>query len=57
MGGLGHLGLQYAKAMGLNTVAVDICDQALQLAKNLGADLVINSTQQDPGRASSSADN
>lgn len=50
MGGLGHVGLQYAKAMGLNTIAVDISDQALELAKTLGADIVINAAQQDPGR-------
>jgi propanol-preferring alcohol dehydrogenase len=50
MGGLGHVGLQYAKVMGLNTIAVDISDQALELAKTLGADIVINAAQQDPGK-------
>lgn len=49
LGGLGHVGLQYAKAMGMNTVAVDIHDHALSLAKELGADITINSSRQNPG--------
>ena len=39
IGGLGHVALQYAKAMGFNVVAVDIADEKLDLAKNLGAGL------------------
>jgi propanol-preferring alcohol dehydrogenase len=42
IGGLGHLGLQYAKIFGADTVAVDVDDTKLQLAKDLGADLVID---------------
>ncbi|KAK4973760.1 hypothetical protein LTR42_005749 [Elasticomyces elasticus] len=34
-GGLGHLGLQFATAMGLRTVGVDAADAPLQLARNL----------------------
>lgn len=49
-GGLGHVGLQYAKAMGFNTIAIDISDQALALAKELGADMTINAAKQDPGQ-------
>ncbi|TIW03983.1 MAG: zinc-dependent alcohol dehydrogenase, partial [Mesorhizobium sp.] len=35
IGGLGHLAVQYAKAMGLNVIAVDIDDAKLDLAKRL----------------------
>jgi propanol-preferring alcohol dehydrogenase len=41
-GGLGHLAIQYAKAMGLLVCAVDIDDKKLALAKLLGADLAFN---------------
>jgi propanol-preferring alcohol dehydrogenase len=47
-GGLGHLAIQYAKAMGLLVCAVDIDDQKLELAKKLGADLVFNAKKSDP---------
>ncbi|KAL5363717.1 chaperonin 10-like protein [Aspergillus floccosus] len=43
-GGLGQLGTQYAKAMGLNVAAIDINDDALALCKKQGADVTINST-------------
>lgn len=42
IGGLGHIALQYAKAMGFNVIAVDIHDEKLELAKTLGADLTVN---------------
>ncbi|MFM9426091.1 propanol-preferring alcohol dehydrogenase [Variovorax sp. GrIS 2.14] len=48
VGGLGHLAVQYAKAMGFHVVAVDIHEGQLQLAKELGADMVINAALQDP---------
>ena len=48
-GGLGHLGIQYAKAMGLLVCAVDIDDGKLALAKKLGADLTVNAKHEDPG--------
>ncbi|KAH8886137.1 GroES-like protein [Thozetella sp. PMI_491] len=41
-GGLGYLGVQYAKAMGLKVVAVDISEPALEDAKLVGADHVLN---------------
>ncbi|QIP17637.1 alcohol dehydrogenase AdhP [Spirosoma aureum] len=47
IGGLGHLAVQYAKAMGMHVVAVDISDDKLQLAKAVGADLVINAAEED----------
>ncbi|NEY19051.1 alcohol dehydrogenase AdhP [Bacillus ginsengihumi] len=48
IGGLGHIALQYAKAMGLNVIGVDIHDEKLDLAKQLGADITINSMKVDP---------
>jgi propanol-preferring alcohol dehydrogenase len=42
IGGLGHLALQYAKVFGTETVAVDVGDDKLQLAKDLGADHVVD---------------
>ena len=42
IGGLGHLGLQYAGLFGATTVAVDVEDDKLQLAKELGADHVVD---------------
>ncbi|MEM1064348.1 MAG: alcohol dehydrogenase AdhP [Pseudomonadota bacterium] len=48
IGGLGHMAVQYASAMGLNVVAVDIRDEKLSLAKSLGAKLTINAADVDP---------
>jgi propanol-preferring alcohol dehydrogenase len=48
IGGLGHMAVQYAKAMGMRCVAVDIADDKLELAKSLGADEVINAAKEDP---------
>ncbi|MBT9491968.1 MAG: zinc-dependent alcohol dehydrogenase [Paucibacter sp.] len=42
IGGLGHLAVQYAKAMGLLVCAVDIDDGKLEHARRLGADAVVN---------------
>jgi propanol-preferring alcohol dehydrogenase len=42
IGGLGHVAVQYAKAMGLHIVAVDVTDEKLALARALGADVTIN---------------
>lgn len=49
IGGLGHLAVQYAKAMGMHVAAIDIADDKLQLAKRLGADLTVNAMEEDPG--------
>ena len=49
IGGLGHLAIQYAKAMGLHVAAIDIADDKLALAKSLGADITVNAKEQDPG--------
>jgi propanol-preferring alcohol dehydrogenase len=48
VGGLGHLAIQYAKAMGLLVCAVDIDDGKLAHAKQLGAELLINANAGDP---------
>ena len=48
IGGLGHVAVQYAKAMGLNVIAVDISDEKLALARNMGADAVVNAKTTDP---------
>lgn len=48
IGGLGHMAVQYAKAMGLNVLAVDVDDSKLQLAKRLGAALAVNARTADP---------
>jgi len=50
-GGLGHLGIQYAKAMGLHVCAIDIDEGKLAHAKRLGADLVLNAKDGDPAIA------
>jgi propanol-preferring alcohol dehydrogenase len=47
IGGLGHVAVQYAKAMGLHVVAVDIADDKLALAKTLGADVTANALHDD----------
>ncbi|CAM5221251.1 alcohol dehydrogenase OS=Bosea thiooxidans OX=53254 GN=ARD30_02465 PE=3 SV=1 [Bosea thiooxidans] len=48
IGGLGHMAVQYAKAMGLNVAAVDIDDDKLELARRLGATLTVNARKDDP---------
>ncbi len=45
IGGLGHLAVQYAKAMGYNVAAIDVADDKIELAKQLGADVGINVTK------------
>lgn len=48
VGGLGHVAVQYAKAMGLHVVAVDVADDKLALARALGAELAVNARVEDP---------
>ena len=48
IGGLGHMAVQYAKAMGFHVIAVDVADDKLALARSLGADEVINAASSDP---------
>jgi propanol-preferring alcohol dehydrogenase len=51
IGGLGHLAVQYAKAMGLLVCAVDVDDGKLDHAKKLGADLLVNAKHGDAAQA------
>jgi propanol-preferring alcohol dehydrogenase len=48
IGGLGHVAVQYAKAMGRNVIAVDISDEKMALAREMGADAAINAKTTDP---------
>jgi len=48
IGGLGHMAVQYAKAMGLNVAAVDVDDDKLELARRLGATVTVNARTTDP---------
>lgn len=48
VGGLGHVAVQYARAMGLHVAAVDVDDEKLILARRLGAELVVNAATTDP---------
>ncbi|MBA1243249.1 MULTISPECIES: alcohol dehydrogenase AdhP [Pseudomonas] len=50
IGGLGHMAVQYAKAMGMNVAAVDIDDGKLELARRLGAEVTVNARELDPAR-------
>lgn len=50
IGGLGHLAIQYAVAMGMNVAAVDIDDDKLEFARRLGASVVVNGREEDPGK-------
>lgn len=51
VGGLGHIAVQYAVAMGLRVAAVDIDDAKLALAKKHGAEVVVNAAKVDPVEA------
>lgn len=42
IGGLGHVAIQYAKAMGLRVAALDIAPDKLALAVAAGADIAVN---------------
>ncbi len=51
IGGLGHMALQYAQVTGARTIAVDVAEEKLELAKRLGADEVINAAAVNLGDA------
>ncbi|REJ30956.1 alcohol dehydrogenase AdhP [Caldibacillus debilis] len=51
VGGLGNLGVQYAKnVFNAKVIAVDINDEKLRLAKEVGADFTFNSLKGDPAQ-------
>ena len=47
VGGLGHLAVQYARAMGMHVAAVDIGEEKLALARSLGAEIALDA-RKDP---------
>lgn len=48
IGGLGHMALQYARIAGASVAAVDVVDSKIALARELGAEHVVNSAVEDP---------
>lgn len=48
IGGLGHVAVQYARAMGLRVAAVDVDDDKLALARRHGAEVTVNAASTDP---------
>jgi propanol-preferring alcohol dehydrogenase len=48
VGGLGHLAIQYAAIAGGRVIAVDLVDEKLELARELGAEFTVNASEQDP---------
>ena len=51
LGGLGHLGVQFAAKLGFDTVAIARGSEKAELARQLGAHHYIDSTSTDPGTA------
>jgi propanol-preferring alcohol dehydrogenase len=51
IGGLGHLAVQIAKSFGAKVIAVDVADDKLKLATQLGADQAWNATGEDIAKA------
>jgi D-arabinose 1-dehydrogenase-like Zn-dependent alcohol dehydrogenase len=51
IGGLGHLGVLYARAMGCDVIAISRKDEKLTLAQHLGAHHAINSEKEKVGQA------
>lgn len=51
VGGLGHLGIQFAAKMGMEVVAISRGPAKAQLARDLGAHQHIDSQEEDPGQA------
>ena len=51
IGGLGHLAVQYAAVAGGRVIAVDVIDEKLELARELGAEFTVNAANEDPVEA------
>jgi len=51
IGGLGHLAVQYARLVGAEVIAVDLTEDKLDLARELGADHTVNAAVVDPVQA------
>ncbi|KZE35336.1 zinc-dependent alcohol dehydrogenase [Chelatococcus daeguensis] len=48
IGGLGHMAVQYARAMGMHVAAIDVHPDKLELARSLGAEIAIDARERDP---------
>jgi alcohol dehydrogenase, propanol-preferring len=48
IGGLGHVAIQYATAMGLRVAAIDLGPEKMALARKLGAEITVDAKTQDP---------
>lgn len=51
VGGLGHLAVQYARLVGARVIAVDVTEEKLRMAAELGADHVVDARSTDPVEA------
>jgi propanol-preferring alcohol dehydrogenase len=47
VGGLGHLAMQYARVSGASVVAVDVHEERLVTARELGAEYTVNAAEED----------
>jgi alcohol dehydrogenase, propanol-preferring len=47
IGGLGHVAIQYARAMGLHVAALDVTEEKLALARELGAEITVDAKSPD----------
>jgi propanol-preferring alcohol dehydrogenase len=47
IGGLGHIAIQYARAMGLHVAALDVAADKLELARSLGAEIALDASRPD----------
>jgi propanol-preferring alcohol dehydrogenase len=50
IGGLGHMAVQYAKAMGMHVAAIDVHPDKLALATTLGAEIALDAREIDPAQ-------
>ena len=51
IGGLGHVAVQYAKAMGFNVAALDVDPAKLELASRFGADVTVDCRDREAVKA------